>query len=59
MDNEGEKHMVMSSTEGVDRMVTAQVTEVSKPLMSFSKLVKAGNTPQTGRTSTTDIPERL
>jgi len=44
VENEGEKHMMASSGEGVNRMITAQVTEVSKPLMSVSKLVKAGNT---------------
>ena len=44
VDNEGEKHMIMSSMEGVNRLVTAQVTEVSKPLLSVSKMVNAGNT---------------
>ena len=44
IDNEGEKQMVMSSGEGVNRLITAQVTEVSKPLLSVSKMVKAGNT---------------
>jgi len=44
LDNEGEKHMFMSSAEGVNRAMTAQVTEVNKPLLSVSKMVKAGNT---------------
>ena len=44
LDNEGEKHMLMSSLEGVNRAITAQVTEVNKPLLSVSKMVKAGNT---------------
>ena len=44
VDNEGEKKMVMSSVEGVNRLMTAQVTEVNKPLLSVSKMVKAGNT---------------
>ena len=44
LDNEGEKHMFMSSAEGVNRAITAQVTEVNKPLLSVSKMVKAGNT---------------
>ena len=44
VENEGEKHMFMSSSEGVNRLVTAQVTEVSKPLLSVSKMVNAGNT---------------
>ena len=30
--------------EGVNRLITAQVTEVTKPLLSVSKMVKAGNT---------------
>jgi len=44
LDNEGEKHMVMSSAEGVIRAITAQVTEVNKPLLSVSKMVNAGYT---------------
>ena len=44
IDNEGEKVMVMSSNEGVNRVITAQVTEVNKPLLSVSKMVKSGNT---------------
>ena len=44
IENEGEKDMLMSTTEGVSRIIKAQVTEVRRPLMSVSKLVKAGNT---------------
>ena len=43
VENEGEKNMVMSSTEGVNRLITAQVTEVSRPLLGVSKMVKVGN----------------
>ena len=35
--------MLMVSTEGVSRALTAQVTEVSKPLLSVSKMVKSGH----------------
>jgi len=44
VENEGEKHMVICSNEGVNRSITAQVTEVTKPLLSVSKMVNAGNT---------------
>ena len=44
IENEGEKHMWLCSAEGVERTITAQVTDVSKPLMSVSKMVRAGNT---------------
>ena len=44
VDNEGEKNMVICSIEGVSRSIAAQVTEVNKPLLSVSKMVKAGYT---------------
>ena len=43
-DNEGEKIMHVSFAEGMERYLTAQVTDVSKPLLSVSQMVKAGNT---------------
>ena len=39
----GEKRFKGVSDEGVARGITVQVCEVSKPLLSVSKLVKAGN----------------
>ena len=44
IENEGEKIMHVSFLEGVERYLTAQVTDVSKPLLSVSQLVKSGNT---------------
>ena len=44
IENEGEKDMLMCTSEGINRIIKAQVTEVRRPLMSVSKLVKAGNT---------------
>ena len=44
IENEGEKDMVLCSIEGVNRQITAQVTEVSKPLLSVSKMTRAGYT---------------
>jgi len=44
IENEGEKDMVLCSIEGVTRQLTAQVTEISKPLLSVSKMVKQGYT---------------
>ena len=44
IENEGEKVMHVSFAEGVERYLTAQVTDVSKPLLSVSQMVKAGNT---------------
>ena len=43
VDNEGEKHMLVCSVEGVSRGVVAQVTDVTKPLLSVSKMVKSGH----------------
>ena len=43
--NLGEKHLRgFTDQEGFPRHVTAQVCDVSKPLMSVAKLVKTGNT---------------
>ena len=42
IENEGEKDMLMSTSEGINRIIKAQVTEVRRPLMSVSKLVKNG-----------------
>jgi len=44
VENEGEKTMVMCSVEGVNREITAQVTDINKPLLSVSKMCKAGYT---------------
>ena len=44
IENEGEKLMLVNFAEGVERYLTAQVTDVSKPLLSVSQMVKAGNT---------------
>jgi len=44
IENEGEKIMLVGFTEGVERLLTAQVTDVTKPLLSVSQMVKAGNT---------------
>jgi len=44
VENEGEKTMVMCSIEGVNREITAQVTDINKPLLSVSKMCKAGYT---------------
>eukprot|EP00973_Karenia_brevis_P077408 10754806-Karenia_brevis.AAC.1 len=44
IDNEGEKQMQVSFGEGPERLLTAQVTDVTKPLLSVSKMVKAGHT---------------
>ena len=41
--NLGEKQFQAQTEEGVIRKVTAQVCDVSKPLMSVHKMVKAGN----------------
>ena len=43
--NLGEKHLRgLTDREGYQRQVTAQVCDVSKPLMSVAKLVATGNT---------------
>ena len=34
--------MVMCSVEGVNREITAQVTDINKPLLSVSKMCKNG-----------------
>jgi hypothetical protein len=44
IENEGEKKMQVSFAEGMERLLTAQVTEVSKPLLSVSQMVKMGHT---------------
>ena len=44
IENEGEKVMHVSFSEGVERLITAQVTDVTKPLLSVSQMVRAGNT---------------
>ena len=41
--NPGEKKFQGISEEGVMRGITAQVCEVSKPLLSIQKLIQAGN----------------
>ena len=43
--NLGEKHIkCITDGEGIGRAITAQVCDVSRPLMSVHKLVQAGNT---------------
>ena len=44
IENEGEKHMQVSFGEGPERLLTVQVTDVTKPLLSVSKMVKVGHT---------------
>ena len=44
IENEGEKQMVINSEEGVEKLMTVQVTDVAKPLMSVSRLVNNGKT---------------
>ena len=43
--NMGEKHIpCVSHEEGLRKLITAQVCDVSKPLLSVHRLVQAGNT---------------
>ena len=59
IENEGEKDMLMNTTEGVSRIIKAQVTEVRRVLMSVSKLVKAGNTSCSTRPDPTFMTDTL
>ena len=43
IDNEGEKKMVVTTEEGVMRNISAQVCDVSKPLLSVAKMMRAGH----------------
>ena len=62
--NLGEKHiMCVSHEEGLRKTITAQVCDVSKPLLSVHKLVQAGHTvvfsPQASYIQSADTQDTL